>query len=512
MQNSIDTARKVVAEGMSGLLPELLLAALVCVLLLADLFLRGVKPRATAWIAVVGFVACGAALVQRYGAHAEIFGWVQSDGPRGMLLNDHFAWFFQMFVLAAALVCVPMAMDHAAFRSRRMGEFYALLAAATLGMFLMASSTNLLMAYLGIEFASMASYLATAIDKRDRAGSEGGLKYVIYGSVASGVMIYGISLLYGMTGSMHYGDIARALQVHAATEGQLMIAAVLIFAGFAYKMAAFPMHFWCPDVYQGAPTPVTAFLSVASKAAGFAAFVRFLAAFTAHDGTFFIGFGDEKVPASFGWPVIIGGAAALSMTVGNLGALWQTNVKRLLAYSSIAQAGYLLMAVAVYAAGKGQPSGGDLAPLIYYFVAYFFMNLGAFHVITVIGSRTGATSVADFAGLGRRAPWMAFGLGLCLLSLLGMPPTGGFVGKLQLLSAAVKHDLLWLAILAGINTAISAFYYFKLLKCMYLDRSDAGVIRSGAANMAVLAVLVAPVLILGLAFSPIADLSRGFGF
>ncbi|MSR74860.1 MAG: NADH-quinone oxidoreductase subunit N [Planctomycetes bacterium] len=512
MQNSIETARRIVAEGMSGIIPEILLCALVCVLLLADLFIRGIKPRTTAWIAVLGFVACGAALIARNGVHAEVFGWQQADGMRGMLLNDQFAWFFQVFVLATALVCIPMAMDHAAFRARRMGEFYALLAAATLGMFLMASATNLLMAYLGIEFASMASYLATAYDKRDRAGSEGGLKYVIYGSVASGIMIYGLSLIYGMTGSLHYTDIAQALHVSAATEGQLLIAAILIFGGFAYKMAAVPMHFWCPDVYEGAPTPFTAYLSVASKAAGFAVFVRFLAAFTAHGGPTFTGFGGMEFEASFGWPVIVAAAAALSMTVGNLGALWQTNVKRMLAYSSIAQAGYLLMAVAVYAAGHDKPNGGDLAPLVFYFIAYFFMNLGAFHVISVVGSRTGAVTVSDFAGLGRRAPWMAFGLGVCMLSLLGMPPTGGFVGKMQLLQTAVENNLVWLAVLAGINTAISAFYYFKLLKSMYLEKSAGGVIQSGSANLAVLALLVAPLFVLGLAFSPIAEFSRGFGF
>jgi NADH:ubiquinone oxidoreductase subunit 2 (subunit N) len=240
--------------------------------------------------------------------------------------------------------------------------------------------------------------------------------------------------------------------------------------------------------------------------------VRFIAAFTTGSGPSFVAFGTVPFEASFGWPTLIAAAAALSMTVGNLAALWQTNVKRMLAYSSIAQAGYLLMAVAVYAAGQGRPSGGDLGPLIFYFVAYFFMNLGAFHVVSVVSSRTGAEHVEDFAGLGRRSPWMAFGLVVCLLSLLGMPPTGGFTGKLQLLQAAVENHLVWLAVLAGINTAISAFYYFKLIRCMYLHDSQAGLLNAGTTNGVILAVFVVPILVLGLAFSPFIEFSRSFGF
>jgi NADH-quinone oxidoreductase subunit N len=512
MGNDMSQVQDVISRGVAGFVPELILCGLVCVLLLADLFIRGVKPRTTAWIATLGLLLAGIALWPRLEASGEIFGWMQGNAQQGLMVTDRFAWFFQMFFLATALATLPMAVDHAAFRARRMGEYHALVVAATLGMFMMAGAVNLLVAYLGIEFASMASYIATAFDKRDRRGSEGGLKYVVYGSVASGVMIYGLSLLYGMTGSLHYGAIAQQLQIHAASDLGLVTAALLVFGGFAYKMAAFPMHFWCPDVYEGAPTPFTAYLSVASKAAGFAIFVRFVAAFTDGSGPSFVAFGSVPFEASFGWPTLIAAAAALSMTVGNLAALWQTNVKRMLAYSSIAQAGYLLMAVAVYAAGQGRPSGGDLGPLIFYFIAYFFMNLGAFHVVSVVSSRTGAEHVEDFAGLGRRSPWMAFGLVVCLLSLLGMPPTGGFTGKLQLLQAAVENHLVWLAVLAGINTAISAFYYFKLIRCMYLHDSQAGLLNAGTTNAVMLAVLVVPILVLGLAFSPFIEFSRSFGF
>ncbi len=512
MGNDFSQTQDLISRGLAGFIPELVLSALVCVLLLADLFIRGVKPRTTAWIATIGLVLAGATLWPRLAASGEIFGWMQGGTQQGLLVTDRFAWFFQMFCLATALATLPMALDHAAFRARRMGEYHALVVAATLGMFMMAGAVNLLIAWLGIEFASMASYLATAFDKRDRRGSEGGIKYVIYGSVASGVMLYGLSLIYGMTGSLHYGAIAQQLQVSGASDLGLMTAALLVFGGFAYKMAAFPMHFWCPDVYEGAPTPFTAYLSVASKAAGFAVFVRFIAAFTTGEGPSFVAFGSVPFDASFGWPTLIAAAAALSMTVGNLAALWQTNVKRMLAWSSVAQAGYLLMAVAVYAAGRGRPSGGDLGPLIFYFIAYFFMNLGAFHVVTVIASRTGAQHVEDFNGLGRRAPWMAFGLTVCLLSLLGVPPTGGFTGKLQLLQTAVENHLVWLAVLAGINTAISAFYYFKLIRCMYLHENQAGLVTTGTTNAVLLALLVLPVLVLGLAFSPFIELSRSFGF
>jgi len=370
----------------------------------------------------------------------------------------------------------------------------------------MASATNLLMVYMGIEFASMASYLAVAFVKRDRKGSEAGLKYVIYGSVASGAMIYGISLIYGMTGSLHMADLAT-FTVTKAESWTLAVPAVLTFAGFAYKMAAFPMHFWCPDVYEGAPVPFTAYLSVTSKAAGFAVFIRFL-----------MGFDDVQVSGadpdhpylvSFGWQGLVAGAAVFSMCVGNMAALWQTNLKRMLAYSSVAHAGYLLMGVAVLDRDAGIAQYG---PLLFYFIAYFFMNFGAFFVVTLVGARTGSEDLKGYKGLIHRAPALTVFMGICLVSLLGLPPTGGFTGKLQLFKMVIENEMTWLAVVAGLNTAISAYYYFRVIKVMCIDEAeDAHPMTFGWSSMAMVAVLTIPVLILGLAFNPVVEFTRQFG-
>ena len=242
-----------------------------------------------------------------------------------------------------------------------MGEFYALLLGAALGMFVMSAATNLLIFYLGVEFSSMASYLLTAFVKRDLKGSEAGMKYAIYGSVSSGVMIFGLSLIYGLTGSL---NIARPRGARSRPPGtprrRCLLAGAMTFAGLAYKMAAFPMHFWCPDVYEGAPTPFTAFLSVASKAAGFALFIRFLLAFGSGYGVTLSSRSEQR--STIDWPILVMVASVASMTLGNLAALWQTNIKRMLAYSSIAHAGYLLMAVAVMS--PGQPAGQAAAPAL----------------------------------------------------------------------------------------------------------------------------------------------------
>lgn len=507
----MDQVRELVARSMGGFWPETVLSILVCVLLVHDLVTKGAQPRRAAWITVAGLVLTGICLLAAGTRSEELFGWIDAGRTKGLVAQDGFALFFKAFILAGTLVTIPMCLTFRPFGARRMGEFYALLVAATLGMFLMAGATNLLMIYLAVEFASMASYLATAFLKQDRKGSEAGLKYVVYGSVASGIMIYGLSLIYGMTGSLHLGDIAAKLSVDAAGTGGFAVAAVLVFAGFAYKMASFPMHFWCPDVYEGAPVPFTAYLSVTSKAAGFAVFIRFIMAFGQGFQVRFEDVTGALDEMGFGWGALCAAAAALSMTVGNVAALWQTNVKRMLAYSSVAQAGYLLMAVA--ALDPGDRAGGQFAPLLFYFIAYFFMNLGGFWIITLVGAKLGTEEIDGYRGLGRRAPFLAFCLALCLISLLGVPPTGGFTGKMQLFMIAIDRGLVWLAVVAGINTAISAYYYFRLIRAMYLDpaRETSAVGFSGGA-LVLTGILALPVLVLGVAFNPVAAWLQGGSF
>jgi len=506
-------ARDLIGASLSGFLPEIILGIAICALLLVDLVSRRRYSKHAAALATAALVLAGLSLLSTWPASpSELFGWQGADGmSRGMLGQDAFGWFFKLLVVLGTLVVVPMGLSHPAFKKRPMGEYYALLLGASLGMFLMAGATNLLVVYLGIEFASLASYLLTTFEKTSRKGSEAGLKYVIYGSVASGVMIFGMSLIYGMTGSLHMGEISQQLQVGDVSQSALLVAGLLVFGGFAYKMASFPMHFWCPDVYEGAPTPVTAYLSVASKAAGFAVFVRFLMSFGPGFKVAFPLSGGATDHMSFGWPVLVAAVSAITMTIGNLAALWQLNVKRMLAWSSVAHAGYLLMGVAVL--DPEFKGGSQFSPLLFYFIAYFVMNLGAFYVVNLVAARGEGESMESYRNLGYRSPWLAAFLTIFLVSLLGIPPTGGFVGKLQLFLTVIDHGMVWLAVVAGINTAISAYYYFRLTKAMYMEKQSGEVLQPflpGRGNMALLGVFALAVLVLGVAFSPIAAMVRQF--
>ena len=503
--------RRLVSDSFGGFLPEAVLSLTICLILFTDVFRGGSWRRAT-WIASCGLILSTLLLIVRQPITPQpLFGWIGADGVhRGLLQNDGLAWFFKLLILLATLFVIPMARIHVGLKDRKLGEFYALLLSATLGMFLMVGASNLLMIYLAIEFASMSSYLLTAYLKSDSKGSEAGLKYVLYGSVASASMLYGLSLIYGLTGSLHIGDIAAQLQVGQLNSMTLMVAAVLSFAGFAYKMAAFPMHFWCPDVYQGATTPVTAYLSVASKAAGFAIFMRFLMAFGPDFQVHFEGYGGVVDELSFGWRPLIAIAAALSMTVGNLSALAQTNVKRMLAYSSIAHAGYLLMGVAAIEPGGG--GGPVFQAVLFYFLAYFAMNLGAFFIVNLVTARTGREDVDGYRGMSSRSPFLALCFLVFLISLIGLPPTGGFMGKWLLFSAAIGHGMAWLAVVAGLNTAISTYFYARLIKAMYLEKAEGAEKQVWPTSaMALLGALAALILVLGLMPDTLAEWASGFG-
>jgi NADH-quinone oxidoreductase subunit N len=498
-------------RGMLGFVPEIILSLAVIALLLCDLGRRRIRPAVPGWIAGLALGLAALWIVVNFPTGTSpLFGWLEGSVHKPLLVNDPFAAFFKLFVLATSLIVLPMCMQSPLLNKRSTSEFYALLVAASLGMLIMASSANLLMIYLGIEFASMASYLAVGYFKQDRRSSEAGLKYVIYGSVASGIMIFGLSLVYGLTGSLALDDLASTVTASGMNATALAVASILVFAGFAYKMAAFPMHFWCPDVYEGAPLPFTAYLSVASKAAGFAVCIRFLMAFGPEFRIRFTDYAGLPDGAGFGWKEIIAAASALSMTAGNLAALKQENIRRMLAYSSIAHAGYLLMGVAVL---KPEGAGSEqFGALLFYFIVYFLMNLGAFFVVHLVTVRTGEETIESYKGLGRRAPFLAVALTTCLVSLLGIPPTGGFIGKLHLLSEVVEGGLIWLAVVAGINTAISAYFYFKLIKAIHLDKAkDESFPAVAISNRLLVAALVAPLLILGIFFAPVSEWTKGFG-
>jgi NADH-quinone oxidoreductase subunit N len=346
-------------------------------------------------------------------------------------------------------------------------SYYTLLTALVLGMMLLGSANHLLMLYLALEMVSVLSYILTGSLRGVRRSSEAALKYVIYGGVASGIMAYGLSLLYGMTGTMAFPEIAAFLKANAVSRPALFVSILLIMGGIGFKIASFPFHMWCPDVYEGAPTPFTAFLSVGPKAAGFAALIRF----------FLVGLmtpGQDAAVGTFlavkpvGLVEMLTVLSIATMTIGNLAALVQNNLKRLLAYSSIAHAGYLLMGFAAL-------SQEALNAVLFYLVVYVIMNIGAFLVVLVVSNQLGVEDMAGYKGLGRRGGRGTF-LGLIMtvfmFSLTGIPPMAGFIGKFYLFGAVLKAGLYGLAIAGVLNSVVSLYYYVRVVKVMFFDAPD----------------------------------------
>lgn len=320
------------------------------------------------------------------------------------------------------------------------------------------------------------------------------MKYVVYGATASGVMIYGFSLLYGLTGTTQIGEIGRALTTTDAPL-PILLAAVMVTVGFGYKIAAVPFHMWSPDVYEGAPTPVTAFLSVGPKAAGFAVLVRFFyTVFASPDAAA----GAWKLSARVDWTLLFAVLSAVTMSVGNLVAINQKNVKRLLAYSSIAHAGYMLMGFVLLT-----PVG--LKAILFYLVVYLFMNLGAFYVVILVANGTRSEDIADYSGLGSRAPFAAVALAIFLFALTGIPPFSGFIGKVYLFAEVINRGVYWLAVVAALNSVVSLYYYARIVKVMFLeDPKDKAELAVPVFPRAVLCLLAIPTLLLGIYWEPVA--------
>ncbi len=475
--------------------PELALTFGTLALFVLDLFWRK-SPARVAWLTLSALVvlAITAGLLWQQPPDAlRLF--------NGMIANDAFASFFKWLFLGAGALTVVIASQGKDFPPARIGEFYALLMAVVLGMFLMASATDLLMIYLAIELVSMVSYVLAGFRKGDRKAAEGSLKYVIYGGVASGVMLFGMSYLYGLTGTtglVELGSRIHALEMTAATKVALVMGIVFVTAGIGYKVAAVPWHMWCPDVYEGAPTPFTAFLSVGPKAAGFALALRFfLSALSTPAGADGLALPVGNIP----WPAVIGVVAAVTMTLGNLTALVQTNLKRLLAYSSIAHAGYTLMGLAAV-------SNSGTQSVMIYMAIYLIMNLGAFLVVILVAEGTGSESILDYKGLARRHPFAAVTFAVFLFSLTGIPPFAGFIGKWYLFVAVWERTggpngawYGWLLLIGALNTAISLYYYVRVIRAMFIDAPyapDAKAFRSPLSWQVVLGACAAAVLFFGL--------------
>jgi proton-translocating NADH-quinone oxidoreductase chain N len=451
------------------LLPEIVLTVAAFVVLGLDMAWHRdeVRGRWLPWVAFLGVVLTAVAtgvVWPMAGAGGRGLAFAIGQGFGGdaipMMALDGLALFFKLFTVLVLAIIALSAGEYVQARTPFRGEFYALMLLAGLSIMLASAATNLVMIYLSIEFLSITSYVLTGYLRDDPRSTEAAIKYFIYGAGASAVMLYGFSLLYGATGTTDLAAIAAALTTGSATVRWLVFpATIMALAGLGFKIALVPFHQWSPDAYEGAPTPVTAFLSVGPKAAGFAVLMRFLL---------------TALPTfQVDWVGVLAGVAIITMSLGNLVALWQTNVKRLLAYSSIAQAGYMLVGLAALAPQAESWTTG-LNGLLLYLFAYLFTNLGAFAVVIAVENRTGSANIPDFAGLIRRAPFLAVTMFVFLLSLIGIPPTGGFLGKLFVFGAAIQRQMILLAVVGIVNSVVSVYYYYAIMRQMFFgEASDA---------------------------------------
>lgn len=449
-------------------IPELTLAVFAIVVILLDLFTK--QKGLLVSFSLSGLViAAGVTVAMWGGSFPSIF--------NNMLAVDNFALFFKLLFLGIAFLVILASVDYASKFSHFRGEYYALVLLSTLGMMLMAATSDLISIYIALELTSISLYALVGFLK-DAKSTEASLKYLLLGAIASAVLLYGMALIFGFTGKTQLGEIAQVIQSMPletlVASPALILGVVLLIAGFGFKIAAVPFQMWVPDVYEGAPTPITAFLSVASKAAGFAIILRvFLSAFGLPEWL------------SMNWGIIFAALAVIGMTLGNIAALPQTNIKRMLGYSSIAQAGYLMVGLAAMGFSPAADILGQ-SGVLFFLASYALTNMGAFIAIIAISNKLGSDRIEDYSGMGKRAPLVALALTLSLISLIGMPPAAGFMAKFYIFSAAIQQNLLWLVIIAVINSVISAYYYLRVVKVMWLGQavSEEKVPSSGALRLA----------------------------
>ncbi|HEY3043742.1 MAG TPA: NADH-quinone oxidoreductase subunit N [Vicinamibacterales bacterium] len=456
------------------ILPELVLTAGALLVLIADVAL----PRSSrtshgvlAWLTLAVIGVTLASLVPFTGTRVEV--------AHGLMAVDRFGLFFKIVFLISAAMTVLMSIRYLEVEGAPPGEYYFLILCATLGMMVMAGGIDLITIFIGLETMAISFYILAGFIKPNQRSNEAAVKYFLLGAFSLGILLYGMSIMYGLSGTTALRVMAPIF-VGQVRDPRLVLAVILVVAGVGFKIAAVPFHMWAPDVYEGAPTPVTAFLSVGSKAASFAMLLRIFL---------------EGLPSSNpDWKVLFAVLSVVTMTVGNLAALTQTNIKRMLAYSSIAHAGYILMGVV---AGT---SRGVAAMLIYIFV-YAFMQLGAFAVVVLLRRRdVVGDELKDFSGLSFRNPFAAFAMLLFMLSLGGIPPTAGFMGKFWLFSAVIDTPgYVWLAVIAVLNSAISLYYYIRLVVFMYLKKETMGSEPvAGPSLTFALVVAVAATIVLGI--------------
>ena len=482
--------------SISYFIPELILIGLILTTICLDFsskLRKHILP-----VNILGVLFVGLFVWNSLGTNQNIFSY--------LYIIDSFSTFFKLiFVLTTFLILIA---SSASNELDEIGhpEYYTLMMTVLLGLMIMVSSTNLIMIYIGIETASLASYVLAGMKKGNKASNEASLKYVIFGSFASGIMLYGMSWLYGLAGSTDIYQIHESiLNSSALLEDNFMIyvAILMLLSGVGYKISMVPFHYWTPDVYEGAPTPITAFFSIAPKAAGIGLFLRIMYSLFSESGNF----ADPDPILNVDWPFLIAVLAAGTMTIGNVLAVQQNNVKRILAYSSIAHAGYMLMCASIL-------SVSAIKAIMFYLVIYLFMNLGAFFFAIFISNKCEVEDVEGYKGLGYKSPLMASLMVLLLVSLTGLPPTAGFIGKVYLFSALIESKTFyWLAVVGILNSVVSLFYYFKIVKVMWLDEpKDESKITPKLALSILIIICSIPTLVFGLKWDLLLEFINKINF
>jgi len=479
-------------QSLEFFIPELILTITILAALITDLFVKKSKTNMIGWVLGVGLVVVGLSVHN-----------LSSVPPTTLFLDmiviDPFSSFMKIVIILSTLLVIVASWVNDELEKYRKGEYFTIMGIMVMGLFLMTSSVDIIMLYISIEVVSIMSFVLAAYLKLDTRSNEAGLKYVIYGAFSSGVMLFGLSIVYGLAGSTNYFAIQDTLSsLDGSANPALIMALLMIFAGFGYKISSVPFHFWTPDVYEGSPSTITAYLSVAPKAAGFAMIIRFFhQVFSDSIGLTSNAIGSTDLP----WPEIIGALAVVTMTMGNLVAIQQKSIKRMLAYSSIAHAGYMMLALPVLSMEAVE------SVMIYLFI-YVFMNLGAFFIVIFVKNKTGGESFEDFEGLGWKMPIVGAFMTLFMLSLTGLPPTAGFVGKLYIFKSLVGagSEFLWLVVAGGVNSVISLYYYFHVVKVMFLGGKRSDVITYPPSIIFGLMIFTAvPSLLLGLYWNPLAS-------
>ncbi len=465
-----------------AVLPEILLVVLAGIILAVDAFWKPERKQSLGWITAAGLVVImilSFLFATPQGSDRLIFG--------GMLRQDWLGFAFNILFMFAAAITALFAMDIPGAGQK--GELYVLMLVSTLGMSLMASSADIIMLYLAIETTSIPMYILAGFFTHDDKSTESGFKYLLFGAAASTIMLYGFSLLYGFSGQTNLYGIAQSFFTSEFPKLPILGSLLLVLVGFSFKISAFPFHFWAPDVYEGAPTPIAGFLSTASKAAGFVVVVRVLVAV----------FTPSAAPD---WINLLAVVSVLTMTIGNVLALAQRNIKRLLAYSSIAHAGYILIGVVAM-------SQLGMTSVVFYLIAYLITNLAAFGIVMTFSKVVGSDEISAYSGLSRRKPWLALAMLVAFLSLAGMPPLAGFVAKIFVFAAAVKANFIWLAFVGVINSIVGLYYYLTVLKYVYLFRSDdedKPLVISRPYIIA-LSILIIGIIVVGILFGPWFNMS-----